>query len=277
MSNDAVQELRASLGKATSRAESREMFGFPLTADDMPRSERLATGAGRPGVVAIPSIAALSGTHQYLGFAKPLRNVRDLHALTIPGFLANERLPLSIDVAVEAQASVVRKYIENGPIVLMGMSAGGMLAYGIARHLEDVEGPVIAGVVLLDSYPFGRGTDDTLAYSMLRRMFKERDMRRYLTETRLTAMAWYMKLLMDWEVSEVTAPTLMVRPAAPMLGMSAEHEWRTQWPYPHDSVEVPGDHWTMMMEGTTTTAEAVERWIADRCSRNEVGEEAFER
>jgi thioesterase domain-containing protein len=126
-----------------------------------------------------------------------------------------------------------------------------------------MEGPVIAGVVLLDSYPFGKGSDETLAYSLLRRIFTERDMRRYLTETRLTAMAWYMKLLMDWEVSEVTAPTLMVRPEKPMLGMSTEGEWRTQWPYPHDSVEVPGDHWTMMIEGTVPTAEVVERWVSD--------------
>jgi thioesterase domain-containing protein len=260
---DTVEELRGSLDQATLRAESRETFDLPLTVDDVPRSERLSMGAKRPSVVAIPSIAALSGTHQYLGFGKYLRNVRDLFALTLPGFQASERLPANIDVAVEAEASVVRKCMENGPIVLVGMSAGGMLAYGIARHLEDTEGSVVAGIVLLDSYPFGKESDDTLAYSLLRRIFEERDLRRYLTETRLTAMAWYMKLLMDWQVEEVTAPTLMVRPAEPMLGMATEREWRTQWPYPHDSVEVPGDHWTMMMEGTTSTAEAVEQWISD--------------
>jgi thioesterase domain-containing protein len=189
--------------------------------------------------------------------------VRDLYAVTIPGFLAGERLPANIDVAVEAEASAVRKYLENGPIVLVGMSAGGMLAYGVARHLEDTEGPIVAGVALLDSYPFGNDSDDALAYSILRRMFQERDLRRYLTETRLTAMAWYIKLLMDWEVPAVAAPTLMVRPTEPMPGMSTEGEWRTQWPHPHDSVEVPGDHWTMMMEGAMATAEVVERWISD--------------
>lgn len=260
---DAVEELRGSLDQITLRAESRETFDFPPSADDMPRSERLSTGAKRPSVVALPSIAALSGAHQYLDFGKYLRDVRDLFALTLPGYLAGERLPANVDVAVKAEASIVQKCVESGPVVLVGMSAGGMLAYGIARHLEEVEGPVVAGVVLLDSYPFDKDTDDTLAFSMLRRMFQERDLRRYLTETRLTAMAWYMKLLTDWEVAEVVAPTLMVRPSEPMLGMSKDQEWRTQWPYPHDSVDVAGDHWTMMMEGAVSTAEAVERWISD--------------
>ncbi len=265
---DAVGELRMSLDKATERAETRQTFDLPLTPEDVPRSERLATGIKRPSIVAIPSIAALSGTHQFLGFAKYLRDMRNLYAVTVPGFLAGERLPASIDVAVEAEASAVRRYIEDGPIVLVGMSAGGMLAYAVARHLEDTEGPVIAGVVLLDSYPFGKDSDDTLAYSMLKRMFQERDLRRYLTETRLTAMAWYMKLLMDWEVSEVNAPTLMVRPSEPMQGMSAEGEWKTQWPHPHDSVEVPGDHWTMMMESDISTAQAMEEWISSAiCSQ----------
>lgn len=263
---EVVEDLRGSLDQVTLRAESRDTFDFPLAADDVPRSECLSTGAKRPSIVAIPSIAALSGAHQYLDFGKYLRDVRDLFAITLPGFIAGERLPASIDVAVEAQASAVRKCVADGPVVLVGMSAGGMLAYGVARHLEEAEGPIVAGVVLLDSYPFGKDSDDTLAYSMLRRMFQERDLRRYLTETRLTAMAWYMKLLMDWEVSKVAAPTLMVRPAEPMLGMSTEGEWKTQWPYPHDSIEVPGDHWTMMMEGAVSTAEAVEQWVADAVS-----------
>lgn len=262
----ADEALRRSLGQATLRAESRETFDIPLSADDAPRSERLSTGAERPCVVAIPSIAALSGTHQYLGFAKYLRGMRDLFALTIPGFVAGERLPASIDAAVEAEAEVVRKCVNNDAVVLVGMSAGGTLAYGVARHLEAKGGPVVAGVVLLDAYPLTRGITDeneTLGYSLLRRMFEEKDVRRYLTDTRLTAMAWYIKLFTDWELSEATAPTLMVRPTKPMLGMPTERDWRATWPYPHDSVEVPGDHWTMMMEGATSTAEAVERWISD--------------
>jgi thioesterase domain-containing protein len=261
-SRDVNHELRVSLEQVTLRAEARQTFDFPATADDAPRSERLSTGAKHPSVIAIPSIAALSGTHQYLGFARYLRSIREMFALTIPGFVAGERLPANIDAAVQVEASVVRKCMKDNPAVLVGMSAGGTLAYGVARHLEEVEGPVIAGVVLLDAYPFGRDRDETLAYSLLRRMFEESGMRRYLTETRLTAMAWYIKLFTDWEVSEVAAPTLMVRPSEPMLGMPTEAEWRAQWPYPHDSVEVPGDHWTMMMEGATVTAEAVEQWIS---------------
>ncbi len=267
--NGADEGLRRALGQATLRAEARETFDIPLTARDVPRSERLSTGAKRPCVVGIPSIAALSGTHQYLGFAKHLRDMRDLFALTIPGFVAGERLPASIDAAVEAEANAVRKCVKDEATVLVGMSAGGTLAYGVARHLEATGGPDVAGVVLLDAYPLTSGITDeneTLGYSLLRRLFEEKDVRRYLTDTRLTAMAWYIKLFTDWELSQAMAPTLMVRPTEPMLGMSTDDDWKASWPYPHDSVEVPGDHWTMMMEGAASTAEAVEQWISEMVS-----------
>jgi hypothetical protein len=80
----------------------------------------------------------------------------------------------------------------------------------------------------------------------------------------LTAMGWYTRLVMDWELGSVSAPTLLVRPTQPMPGVSADGEWQTVWPFEHDSVDVPGDHYTMMEEYADTTAEAVEQWLTAR-------------
>ena len=263
MNNDNNDGFSEFMQKARLKAGSRETFDFPLTAEDTPRSEHLAKGPALPGIVGIPTTAALSGTHQYLGFAKVFRNRRDVFALTVPGFVAGDRLPASIEAAIEVEVNAIRSCVNDAPVVLVGISSGGTFAYGIASHLEG-QGLPVAAVVLIDAYPFRTAiAHDDLAYGMLRRMFEEKELRRYLTDTRLTAMAWYAKLFMDWELAEVVAPTLLVRPEEPMPGMSTDKEWRSEWTHPHDMIEVPGNHWTMTMEDAASTAEAVEAWLVD--------------
>jgi len=121
-------------------------------------------------------------------------------------------------------------------------------------------GAPVAAVVLIDAYSFQDGRD---ADVLLRRMFEDKELRRYLNNTRMTAMSWYTSLFTDWELAEVLAPTLLVQPKELMPGMQRDGDWKSTWPYPHDIVEVPGDHWTMMMEDAGSTAEAIERWISD--------------
>ncbi len=263
MTTSNIGALREAMERATLRAESRQTFDLPLTADDVPRSERLSGGPTRPSIIGIPTTAALSGTHQYLDFSKGFRNVRDVFALAVPGFVRGERLPASIEAAVEVEASAVRQCVSDVPVVLAGISSGGTFAYGIASYLESI-GLTVAGVVLVDAYPL-RSTvsQDHLTYALLGRMFQEKELRRYLTDTRLTAMAWYVKLFKDWELAEIAAPTLLVHPTEPMPGMSTDGEWRSEWPHPHETIEVPGNHWTMMMEDAASTAVAVEKWITD--------------
>lgn len=258
--HDAFNEL---MKQARLKAGSRQTFDLPLSAEDTPRFEHLAKGPALPGIVGIPTTAALSGTHQYLGFSRVFRNKRDVFALTVPGFVGGDRLPASVEAAVEVEMNAIRICTNDAPVVLAGISSGGTFAYGIAGHLENLGIPV-AAVVLLDAYPFRTAVShDDLTYGMLRRMFEERELRRYMTDTRLTAMAWYAKLFTDWELREIVAPTLLVRPREPMPGMSIDKEWRSEWTYPHDIIEVPGNHWTMTMEDAASTAQAVEAWVID--------------
>jgi len=223
------------------------------------RSVRLAEGPARLGIVGIPSTVALCGPHQYLEFAKNFRDVRNLVALSVPGFVAGELLPANVRVAVEVEAAAVQGCMDGAPVVLIGYSSGGVFAYGVAHHLERMGAPV-AAVVLIDAYSFQDGRD---ADVLLRRMFEDKELRRYLNNTRMTAMSWYTSLFTDWELAEVLAPTLLVQPKELMPGMQRDGDWKSTWPYPHDIVEVPGDHWTMMMEDAGSTAEAIERWISD--------------
>ncbi|WP_192583293.1 hypothetical protein [Streptomyces albicerus] len=38
-------------------------------------------------------------------------------------------------------------------------------------------------------------------------------------------------------------------------------DWRTSWPLPHEFVDVPGNHLTLLQEHARTTASAVREWI----------------
>lgn len=243
-------------------ARTRPTFDSLLAANEAPRSVRLSEGPARTGIIGIPSTVALCGPHQYLDFAKSFRNIRDLSALSVPGFVGRERLPANVDIAVEVMAEAAQRCMGGAPAVLVGYSSGGTFAYGIASHLESMSVPV-AAVVLIDAYSFQTVKSHTRQTdALLRRMFEDRELRVYLNQTRLTAMAWYARLFIDWEFTRINAPTLLVQPADPMPGMPSDSEWKAVWPYPHDTVEVPGDHWTMMMEDSASTARAVEQWIS---------------
>jgi len=260
--SDLGQKHREFMAQAAGKASLRATFDFPLAGDTSPRSDRLSTGPNLPGLIGIPGTAALSSTYQYLEFAKTFRANRDLFAISVPGFVAGEPLPATLDVAVAAQATAVRACMNEQPAVLIGISSGGTLAYGVASHLETIGLPV-AAVVLLDTYPFRSAAyDDDHMYAVYGRMFEEKALRRYLTDTRVSAMAWYAKLFLDWDPPAINAPTLLVQPADPMPDMDADGRWRSDWSRPHETLEVNGDHWTMMIEHSGSTAAAVEEWIS---------------
>jgi thioesterase domain-containing protein len=260
--DDATDKLHNYLERVMRPARARPTFDAPLAVDEVPQSVKLSEGPARTGIVGIPSTVAPSGPHQYLEFAKSFRDIRNLFALSVPGFVGQERLPASVQVAVEVQAEAAQRCMDGAPAVIVGYSSGGTFAYGIASHLEGMGVP-IAGVVLIDAYSFDSiSSNDGHKDALLRRVFEDRELRVYLNETRLTAMAWYSSLFMEWELTEIAAPTLLVQPEEPMPTMSGDSEWRSVWRYSHDTVEVPGDHWTMMMENAASTAVAVEEWIS---------------
>lgn len=254
----------AELLRGLSMPASRATFAAPLADHEAPQGVRLAEGPAPLCVVGIPSTVALCGPHQYIEFAKPLRGARDVYALQVPGFVTGEQLPANAAVAVEVQAEAALRCAAGAPMVLTGYSSGGTFAYAIAAHLE-ARGSEVAAVALIDAYTFATTRRDSLqTRALLTKMFDDRELRRFLTATRLSAMAWYTRLFGALELAPVAAPTLQVQPCEPMPGMGEDEQWRSAWPHPHETIEVPGDHWTMMMDDAASTAAAVERWIADR-------------
>jgi hypothetical protein len=86
-------------------------------------------------------------------------------------------------------------------------------------------------------------------------------------------MGAYNRIFLGWEPEPVDTPTLLVRATEPTPAMEASADgrngnWRTSWPLPHDCLDVPGDHLTMMREHAGTTASAIRTWIASRTANS---------
>jgi thioesterase domain-containing protein len=239
---------------------SRPKFDAPVPEGR--KAVRLARGPAAEPIVAFPAPLALCGPQQYAKFAPRFRGVRDLHVLTMPGFVGREALPADLDVAVEDQLRAIERASGASPPVLAGYSTGGTFAFGMAAQLEQ-RGLPVAAVVLLDAYPTRDDTPLTGQIEALAlKLFEDPEFRVYLNDTRLSAMGWYTRVVLDWPLEPVAAPALLVRSEEPMQGVSRDDDWQATWPFRHDVVEVPGDHYEMIDEKADTTADAIETWLS---------------
>ncbi|WSI89897.1 alpha/beta fold hydrolase [Streptomyces murinus] len=203
-----------------------------------------------------------AGAHQYARFVAPFRDRLDMWALVNPGYEQDEPVPADPDAVLRLHARTVRECAGGKPVVLLGYSSGGWIAHGVAAHLEAV-GERPAAVVMVDSFsraiPFDRQVLNAMAQAQSERL----DFMRSGGE-QLTAMGRYMRLFDDWAAPQITAPTLLVRASEPVPAAAADGGGRAAPPEHVDTtVEVTGNHYSMLEDHAGTTAAAVHSWLAD--------------
>jgi acyl transferase domain-containing protein len=250
-------EFMAMLGAA---ARFRPTFDAHSDSHEASRAMRLATGEERPSLVCLPTVLATAGPHQYAKFAHSFRDERDVTVLTLPGFAEGERLPASVHDVAAVHAGAVGALALDVPPVLVGYSAGGVLAYALAGYLQSIGCPP-AGIVLIDTFSLAHDAVaevlGTVAWGMLAR----EDVRVPVSDAGLTAMAAYGELLAGWEPVEAAVPTLALRANALTPDVFTELAWVTAWGFAHETVEVPGNHIALMEENVDSTAQAVKEWL----------------
>jgi hypothetical protein len=96
--------------------------------------------------------------------------------------------------------------------------------------------------------------------AVVQHLLSNREWRHYLNETRLTAMGWYIRALTALELRPVVAPTLLVRAKQPMTTVDG-NDWQASWPFPHETRDVRGDHYSMIQLYGPTAAQTVENWL----------------
>ncbi|GAB1818051.1 type I polyketide synthase [Herbidospora sp. RD11066] len=235
-------------------SEFRPVFTDP--SEVTPDLVRLSSGPDHPVIIGCSGMTAAGGPHEFARFAAGLRGLRQVDAVALPGFAAGEDLPATGEVALRAQARTIVDAVGTTPFVLVGHSAGAIMAHALARHMEEAGvGP--AGLVLVDVYPpFSEvltGWQSELAGGVLAETTVPLD------DHRLTASTAYARLFMEWKPEPLAAPVLLVRASDP-LGTPVDG-WQATWPHDHTAVDTPGDHFTMMGAHAGAVAAAVNDWL----------------
>ncbi|MEU0384708.1 type I polyketide synthase [Streptomyces chartreusis] len=231
-------------------------------------------GSGRPTVVYVPayhpSLASDGG--DFPRFHRALQDDLEVLEFPHPGIGAGAAVPQDRDALARTQAESVLRHVRDGPVVIVGRSAGGNVAHLVARQLEDM-GRAPAGLVLLDTYhitPDNSRTDWLLSLAAPLPHDTGQPLFTGSDDSTLAAIGAYNRIFLGWAPEPIAAPTLLVRAQRPTPAMAAsadDADWRTSWPAAHDVVEVSGDHLTMMQEHAETTASAIRAWIDARTAK----------
>jgi acyl transferase domain-containing protein/thioesterase domain-containing protein/acyl carrier protein len=225
------------------------------------RLVQLAEGTGT-ALILIPSLGPISGPHEYVRLARELGESHSVYSVSLPGFGSGEPLPENADAAVEGLAEAVRRLVVEGGLVLGGHSSGGWLAHAVAARLECTE-TAVDKLLLLDTYPPESQLLSQMLPVMLAAMLAAGEEETRLDDTRLLAMGGYRRIFAGWEIPELEARTAMVRASQPAWDVNGETNdgWRASWERSDETIEVPGNHFTMMTECAVSTARAIEEIV----------------
>ncbi|SCL73300.1 Acyl transferase domain-containing protein [Micromonospora peucetia] len=242
-------------------AQFRPSFSEPAQLTRPAGILRLAQGGTGAQLVCCCTMSLLSGAHEYARLAAGFRGVRDVWALPNPGFGVGEEIPADLDALLRVHADTVLGAVGAGPFVLAGHSGGAMVANLLAGELER-QGRSPAAVVLMDTYPANSEVLGGWVPKLLDGMIDRESAYTPMDDWRTTAWAGYLPLFMDWQPASMAASTLLVRASEPLGEWDGEEGgWRSRWPYPHEAVDAPGDHFSMVADRGPELAGTVQRWL----------------
>ncbi|MGO4421850.1 alpha/beta fold hydrolase, partial [Streptomyces sp. MCAF7] len=256
----AAQKLMAGL------AAFRPAFGSAAELPEGPprvtlRQETETAGAE---LFCFPSFAWQQNLYQYARFAAGFEG-RRVSVITLPGFADGEPLPASLEALADVLATTVLRAADGRPFALAGHSAGGSIASVVAARLE-CDGSPARGLALLDTATWGapNAMSSPQWMTAVHGALAARQDRIATAgdgEAWVTARACYATF--DYAVPELATPTLLVRATEPMAGFRPEtDDWRASWHLDHTTVDVPGDHFTMLEAAHAARgARAVDDWL----------------
>jgi hypothetical protein len=172
-----------------------------------------------------------------------------------------------METLARVHADTVREISRGGPVVLVGYCAGGVIAHEVARRLAT-SGEPPAGVVLVDSHAgvLQRGDARALALMAAGAALPE-DVVEEFDDSLLIAGGGYARVLEGWHPEPnpgaPPVPTLLLRgrPTAEMRRTDPDGDWPPYWPLPHDTADVPGDHYSVVHQDADSTAAAIRAWL----------------
>ncbi|WP_228122192.1 type I polyketide synthase [Saccharothrix syringae] len=224
---------------------------------------RLATGPAEAVLVYVPGYLAL-GDPTPTGLAGCLAGEHDLFALNHPGFRDGHPIPDDVGTLVDTHADTVRELAAGRPFVLVGHCVGGAVAHALGARLA-AGGHAPAGVVLLETHHGPDTREDARALALVAadahrpaELYED-----YVEDSAVLAGGGYARIFDRWHPEPSPVPTALLRgrPTPGMLAIDPDRDWRPRWPLPHEAVDVPGDHDSVIAEDAATTAATISGWI----------------
>jgi polyene macrolide polyketide synthase len=278
-------KIKEGLKLLSAAASIRPRFELPAGAGEIPRPVTLADGPSRPKLICVSTTTANGGVHQYARIAGHFRGSREVAALPLAGYELGESLPAT---AKDALGSVVQGILEASggqPFVLLGHSAGGLLAYAAATALCGTDVP-LRGVVMLDTFytkpaeskpagsksaesksvesePTGELPWDRLLSGLFESVFQTEAYFGGFHSARLSALAHWYHIWPDIEIGAVDVPVLFVQCTEPFEGMAPESDdWRSTPVDPaHTLRTLAANHFSILEDKAADTAELVKNWL----------------
>ncbi|BFV56580.1 hypothetical protein KCMC57_up16840 [Kitasatospora sp. CMC57] len=254
-------------------ARTRPSYSSLADLGAVPQPVRLADGPGRPRLVCVSTPMATGGAYQLARLASHFGDVRPVSAVPLSGFVHGEKLADSAEAAIEVLAASVLEAAEGEPFVLVGYSAGGLLAHVTAGYLESALGVGAEGLVLLDTYRSDSQSRDDLDRGMVISMLEKERMFGRFDSARLATMGRYVELVPKIVPGRIEAPVLFVQCLEAFSDPNAESaravpesdDWMAHpWDSSQDVRQVRANHFSMLESEAAVTAAAIEDWLASR-------------
>lgn len=219
---------------------------------------KLASGLNKPSLYCIAPYLPM-GAFEYADFASHFQQQRNVWVLPNPGFSVGQTLPCNIEQVLKYYQNAIQQSSNNQPFVLVGHSGGGLLAHALTSYLE-FQGLYPAGLILIDSYPTGSMNPEFQKALML-----------YLgklwstmppADEQMIASAWYQRLLEGQQFPDIITPMLSIRCQDPLPSLKPSgDDWKTQWPQKVTTIDVSGDHFSMIHQQSNILTTQIQQWL----------------
>jgi thioesterase domain-containing protein/acyl carrier protein len=222
---------------------------------------RLTPGEAGRHLVCVAPIVPTTGTHVYRGLSTEMPEW-GVSVLTPSGFADGEELPSTWSALITQLGTAVLTETDDGPLVLLGTSTGGLLAHEVARWLAE-RGRTVNAAVLWDTYLPGSTGLATLRPALWQEMYAREVIVDGLDWVRLSATAHYERMLAGWRPhQDTTFPALLLSASVPLPGVAEDRWQRADLPGLTEIIDAPGDHMSMLHEHVAAAAALTTDWLA---------------
>jgi acyl carrier protein len=228
---------------------------------------RMSSGARDPALVYFPTyMPTFWGPLTQL--SERFQGDLDLFMMEHPGFGHRKAVPDNPATLAQTHAAAMTGLTGQAgvrPLVLVGYCTGGAVAHAVAAHLAAAGAPP-AGLVLIDTHHANQNWSDDRLLALLAHAPIElgEQFDTLIEDATLVASGAYTRIFAGWRPEPIGVPTLLIRAEEPTAGLRSlpgGQDWRPRWPLPHDTVDVPGNHLTILYEHAPTTAAAIRTWV----------------